>query len=197
MKKIFSLLSAAVLLSAAGYFVAVCLAGCSHQAQWNREQRQQMRQALNHYRQMVYLQDLTDPEFVIFSDNVATDLENSYPVYATFVRMPGMNDTVDAVVISAIVDELDADAHNMRHLYPYQYLVAQGMLPEGLDRTAQRSFYRCLANKVNHRYSSMRQFFRAVLADTTNNSQIARMQAACANELFDFVVEIDEIEFFN
>ena len=177
--------------------VGCFVAGCSRQAQWNREQRQQMRQALNRYRQMVYLQDLTDPEFVIFSDNVAADLEKDYPVYAAFARMPGMNDTVDAVVVTTIVDELDADAHNMRHLYPYHYLVAQGVLPEGLDRTAQRSFYRCFANKVNNRYPSMRQFFHAVLADTTDNSQIARMQAACASELFDFVVEIDEIEIFN
>ena len=172
-------------------------AACSQQARWNREQRQQMRDALKQYQQMVYLQDLTEPEFVIFSDNVADELENEYPVYATFIRMPGVNDTVDAVVITAIVDELDADAHNMRHLYPYQYLVAQGMLPEGLDRAEQRAFYRCFANKVNNRYATMEQFFNAVLADTTDNSQIARMQAQCANELFEYVVEIDEIEIFN
>ena len=177
--------------------VALLASACSQQAQWNREQRQQMRERLNQYKQMVYLQDLTEPEFVIFSDNVAAELEDEYPVYATFVRMPGVNDTVDAVVITTIIDELDADAHNMRHLYPYHYLVAQGVLPEGLDRSAQRAFYRCFANRVNNYYSSMEQFFNAVLADTTNNSQIARMQAQCANELFDYVVEIDEIEFFN
>ena len=178
--------------------VAAMLAtSCSQQAQWNREQRQQMRQQLNRYRQMVYLQDLTDPEFVIFSDNVAAEIEDEYPVYATFVRMPGANDTVDAVVITAIVDELDADAHNMRHLYPYSYLVSQGVLPAGLDRASQRSFYRCFANKVNNYYVSMEQFFNAILADTTDNSQIARMQAQCANDLFDYVVEIDEIEYFN
>ena len=176
---------------------AALATACSHQTQWNREQRQQMRESLNRYKQMVYLQDLTEPEFVIFSDNVAAELENEYPVYATFVRMPGVNDTVQAVVITAIVDELDADAHNMRHLYPYPYLVAQGMLPEGLDRAAQRAFYRCFANKVNNRYASMEEFFSAVLADTTDNSQIARMQAQCANDLFDYVVEIDEIEIFN
>lgn len=196
MKKFSLFFRFAALVLVAGC-VGCFVAGCSHQAQWNREQRQQMRQSLNRYRQMVYLQDLTDPEFVIFSDDVAAQLENDYPVYATFVRMPGMNDTVDAVVITAIIDELDADAHNMRHLYPYPYLVAQGVLPEGLDRAAQRSFYRCLANKVNNYYTSTGQFFRAVLADTTNNSQIARMQAACANDLFDYVVKIDEIEFFN
>ena len=186
-----------LLITLAALAVIMFSVGCSQQAQWNREQRQQMRQSLNQYRQMVYLQDLTDPEFVIFSDNVAAELENDYPVYATFIRMPGVDDTVSAVVITAIVDELDADAHNMRHLYPYPYLVAQGVLPEGLDRSAQRAFYRCFANKVNNTYFTMEQFFNAVLADTTNNSQIARMQAQCANDLFDYVVEIDEIEIFN
>ena len=190
MKRILFMVAVAVSAS-------MVVAGCSQQQQWNREQRQQMRQSLNRYRQMVYLQDLTDPEFVIFSDNVAAEIENEYPVYATFVRMPGSNDTVDAVVFTTIVDELDADAHNMRHLYPYQYLVSQGVLPEGLDRSAQRSFYRCFANKVNNHYKSTEQFFRAVLNDKTDNSQIARMQAQCANDLFDFVVEIDEIEIFN
>lgn len=187
MKRILPLFSVAVFL---------LVAGCSHQAQWNREQRQQMRQTLNRYRQMVYLQELTDPEFVIFSDEVASQIEHDYPVYATFVRMPGNNDTIDAVVITAIVDQLDADAHNMRHLYPYPYLVAQGVLPDGIDRAGQRAFYRCLANKVNNRYATMRGFFNAVLADTTDNSQIARMQAQCARDLFDHVVEIDEIGIF-
>ena len=177
--------------------LGVAAVSCSQQARWNREQRQQMREALRQYQKMVYLQDLTEPEFIIFSDNVATEIEEDYPVYATFIRMPGVNDTVDAVVITAIVDELDADAHNMRHLYPYQYLVAQGVLPEGLDRPAQRAFYRCFANKVNNYYTTMQQFFNAVLADTTDNSRIARMQAECANELFDYVVEIDEIEIFD
>ena len=39
---------------AAGFF------GCSQQRQWNHEQRKAMREALRSYRQMVYLDDLTD-----------------------------------------------------------------------------------------------------------------------------------------
>ncbi|MCH5335341.1 MAG: hypothetical protein J1D86_06025 [Alistipes sp.] len=188
MKK--SLLALPLLAAAIGF------GACSQQAGWNREERQQMRNALKQYRQMVYLQDLTEPEFVIFSDNVATDLEHDYPVYATFVKMPGLNDTIDAVVITTIIDELDADAHNMRHLYPYRYLVEQGVLPEGLDRSGQRAFYRCFAAKVNRYYSSAEEFFNAILADTTDNSRIATMQAQCADELFDFDVEIDEIAIY-
>lgn len=96
--------------------------GCSKTREWNREQRKEMREALRDYRKMVYLDDLTDAEFVLFADDVAETLENSYPVYTTFVTMPGMSDTVDVVVVTTIVDELNADAHNMRHIYPYNYL---------------------------------------------------------------------------
>ena len=46
---------------------------------------------------MVYLDDLTDAEFVLFTDQVAGELEGTYPVYATFVEMPGVTDTVDMV----------------------------------------------------------------------------------------------------
>ena len=169
--------------------------GCSHSHEWSREQRKEMREALRDYRQMAYLDDLTDAEFIIFTDDVAETLEDSYPVYTTFVAMPGMSDTVDYVVVTTIVDELNADAHNMRHLYPYHYLVAQGVLPAGLDAGQQRSFYKCFASKVNATYYTMGQFFNAVLADTTDRSQIRRLEAQCANDLFDWTVtEVDVIE---
>ena len=116
MKKI--LLCASLLaVFAAGF------AGCSQRREWNREERKAMRDALRSYRQMIYLDDLTDSEFVLFSDGVAGELENAYPVYTTFIQMPGVNDTVDMFVVTTIVEELDADAHNMRHIFPYDYLV--------------------------------------------------------------------------
>ena len=37
--------------------------GCSQKREWNHEQRKAMREALRSYRQMVYLDDLTDAEF--------------------------------------------------------------------------------------------------------------------------------------
>ena len=92
--------------------------GCSQKREWNHEQRKAMREALRSYRQMVYLDDLTDAEFVLFTDQVAGELEGTYPVYATFVEMPGVTDTVDMVVVTTIVDELNADARNMRHIFP-------------------------------------------------------------------------------
>ena len=103
MKKL--LLSTSLLaLFAAGFI------GCSQRQEWNREERKAMREALDSYRQMVYLDDLTDAEFLLFSDEVAGTLENAYPVYAAFIQMPGVNDTVDMVVVTTIVEELNAGA---------------------------------------------------------------------------------------
>ena len=134
--------------------------GCSQKREWNHEQRKAMREALRSYRQMVYLDDLTDAEFVLFTDQVAGELAGTYPVYATFVEMPGVTDTVDMVVVTTIVDELNADARNMRHIFPYNYLVAQGVLPAGLDHDQQKAFYNCFAGKVNDTYDTMSQFFK-------------------------------------
>lgn len=178
-----------LLLFAAGFL------SCSQQREWNREQRKAMREALRDYRRMAYLNDLTDDEYVVFSDGVATDLEEAYPVYTTFIGMPGVNDTVEMVVVTAVVDELNADARNMRHIYPYPYLVAQGILPAGLDHEQQRQFYNCFAYKVNNAYQTMTQFFNAVLADTTDMSRIRQMETQCANDLFDWTVtEVEVVE---
>ena len=169
--------------------------GCSKQRQWNHDQRKAMREALRDYRKMVYLDDLTDAEFVLFTDQVAGTLENAYPVYVEFIQMEGVDDTVDMVVVTEIVDELNADARNMRHIFPYNLLVAQGVLPAGLDHDQQRAFYNCFAQKVNDTYQTMGQFFNAILADTTDMSQLSQLQSQCANDLFQWVVtEIDITE---
>lgn len=171
---------------------------CSQQREWNHEQRKAMRESLRSYRQMVYLDDLDDAEYVIFTDEVAGALEEDYPVYTTFLKMPGVSDTVDVYVVTTIVEELNADARNMRHIYPYPYLVAQGVLPAGLDHNQQKQFYECFADQVNNTYNSMGQFFNAILADTTNKSQIRQMESQCANDLFDWTVtEVDVIESAN
>ncbi|WP_273373400.1 hypothetical protein [Alistipes megaguti] len=175
--------------------VTAGFSGCSKQRQWNHEQRKAMREALRSYRQMVYLDDLTDAEFGLFSDAVAGTLENAYPVYVEFIQMEGVDDTVDMVVVTEIVDELNADARNMRHIFPYNVLVAQGILPQGLDHDQLKAFYNCLATKVNNTYSSTGQFFNAILADTTDLSQISQLESQCANDLFNWeVTEIDITE---
>lgn len=181
------------LLSCAVAALFLSVAGCSQQRRWNDQQRRAVREALNSYRRMVYLTDLTDAEFVDFSDGVAVDLEHSYPVYTEFITMPGVDDTVERVVVATIVEELNTNAHNMRHLYPYNYLVAQGMLPPGLTHDQLKSFYTCFSHKVNKNFTSMNQFFNAILNDTSNTSQIARMEAQCADDLFDWTVTVTEM----
>ena len=169
--------------------------GCSEQRKWDREQRKQMRAMLRDYRQMAYLNDLTDAEFILFTDDVATTLEGEYPVYTSFIAMPGMQDTVQVVIVETVVDELQADARNMRHIFPYEQMVAQKVLPAGLDRDQQRAFYNCLAGKVNNTFATLDQFVNAVMADTVDTSSIRRLQAQCAGNLFDWqITEIEVIE---
>lgn len=182
-----------ILLSLSLILVAMAATGCSQKAKWDHKQKQAMREGLRQYRDMIYLQDLTEPEFVIFTDSVTGNIEEVYPVYTTFIAMPNVDDTVEEFVITTIVEELDADAHNMRHIFPYRYLVSQGILPDRLTHEQQRNFYKCLAQKVNNNFSSTEQFLNAILADTTASAQIAKLQQACASELFNWVVEVDEV----
>ena len=173
------------------------IVGCSQQAKWNRQERQAMRNLLRDYRDMIYLNDLTDAEYMLFSDNVAANIEEDYPVYTTFIQMPGVNDTVQVYVVTTIVEELDTDARNMRHIYPYQYLVSANILPSGLDRSQQNAFYNCLSQKVNNTYPTVNSFVNAVMNDTTATSQMYRLQQQCAADLFDWttveVIEVTEV----
>ena len=182
-----------ILLSISLILAAVAIVGCSQQAKWDHHQKQAMRENLRQYRDMIYLEDLTEPEFIIFTDSVTGNIEEVYPVYATFMQIPNVDDTIDMFVITTIVEELNEDAHNMRHIFPYRYLVSQGMLPDKLSHEQQRAFYNCLAQKVNNNFASVEQFLNAILANTSANSQIAQFQRECANELFNWVIEVDEV----
>ena len=182
-----------ILLSISLILAAVAIVGCSQQAKWDHHQKQAMRENLRQYRDMIYLEDLTEPEFIIFTDSVTGNIEEVYPVYATFMQIPSVEDTIDMFVITTIVEELNEDAHNMRHIFPYRYLVSQGMLPDKLSHEQQRAFYNCLAQKVNNNFASVEQFLNAILADTSANSQITQFQRECANELFNWVIEVDEV----
>ena len=183
-----------ILLSLTLIMAAVAIVGCSQKAKWNHDQRKAMRENLRQYRDMIYLQDLTDPEFLIFTDSVTGDIEAVYPVYTSFIEMDGVQDTIDMFVMTAIIDELDADSHNMRHIYPYRYLVSEGILPDRLTHEQQRDFYRCLAQKVNNTFLTVEQFLMAIVADTTSTSTIKKLQGECANELFNWVIEVEEVE---
>lgn len=183
------------LLSVFVLALATCMVvGCSKkQEKWSEKERTALRDELDAYREMVYLNNLADEEFDDFSYDVVDAIEVDYPVYTTFVEMPGKGDTIQVYVVSTIVEELRADAHNMRNIYPYPELVAEGVLPPGLNSKEQRAFYQCFANRVDGYYSTVEEFFNAILADTVQTSRMSQFQRACASDLFDWDIEIDEI----
>ncbi|MBR2961655.1 MAG: hypothetical protein IKC42_01320 [Alistipes sp.] len=170
---------------------------CSPTSQWSREERQSLREMLRDYRRMVYLNNLTEAEYMLFSDNVASAIETAYPLYTTFIEMPAVNDTVQYYVVTTIVEQLNTDARNMRHIFPYKMLVADSILPSGLDRIQQNAFYKCLSQRVNQTYPTLEDFIYAVAADTTSNSAVANLQRQCASELFGWTVEIVEVDVVN
>lgn len=167
--------------------------GCAKTKRWSEHERRAVRDEVRAYRNMAYLDNLEDVEFDIFSTDVVDAIEVDYPVYTTFVELPSRGDTVEVYVVQTIVSELRADAHNMRKLYPYRELVAEGILPSDLDRQAQRAFYECFARRVEGSFPSVGAFYNAVVADTTSNSKIMQLQRQCASDLFDWVVEVDEV----
>lgn len=165
-------------------FLSVLLLGsCTQQGQWDREQRRQMRQMLNQWREMVYLSDMTDAEFVIFSDDMVAVLEESYPNYLVLTTMPYVNDTITNVIVSTIVDDIQANARNMRHIYPYRMLVSAGILADGLSREQLTMYYSCLAGKVNSAFGSLENFIYAMMDSTVDNNIILGFQKACASQV--------------
>lgn len=174
---------------------ATMLASCGPRQGWTHGQRQGMHEMLLTYRQMVYVDDLTANEFTQFADEVTKMLEAQYPQYTALSLLPAVADTVDVAVRKTIAAQLKADAHNIRHIYPYNYLVAQRVLPAGLNNEQQRSFYNCLGQKVYAAYDSEDRFVRSILAEMVEPTSMRRLQAECAADLFDWTItEIDIID---
>ncbi len=171
------------LIAAASIALIACNTTTS---EWTLEQRKSMRRAIHEYRDMVYIDELTDAEFFIFSDNVTDEIEATYPNYDEILTFPALSDTLESYVTTIIIEQLNADASNMSHIYPYRELRKEGMLPKALTRQQQRSFYKCFARKVNQQYSNFESFFEAVVYNTTNKSEISKMQSSCAKSLFDW-----------
>ena len=175
-------------------FVA-CVAtvvGCSAERRWGERERRELRNELRAYRDMAYLDNLAEVEFDTFTGDVVEAIEIDYPIYTTFVELPGRGDTVEVYVVSTIVEELRANPHNMRNIYPYPYLVDEGILPANLNHQAQRAFYECLSYKVKQYYPSTVAFFEDIINSPTTPTPIVDMQMACVSELFDWSIEIDE-----
>ena len=172
--------------------VATSIVGCSQQRRWTEKERKELHRELRAYRDMIYLDNLAEEEFEAFSGNVVEAIEIDYPVYTTFIELPGRGDTVEIYVVSTIVEELQTNPHNMRNIYPYPMLVEEGILPSGLNHQAQRAFYDCFARKVNQYYPSTLAFFNAVVGNDASQATIADMQMQCAADLFDWGVVFDE-----
>ncbi len=155
---------------------------CSQPKEWTEQQRAEFFTYLDPYRQMIYLSEMTDPEFMLFTGDISTEAEEAYPVYTNFIVMPALSDTLDMWVVTSIVEQLDADAENMRYLYPYRTLIEQGVLPEGMDHRERMSFYSCFADKVDNHFESLEGFFFAVITNSLDQNIITEMQKECAAE---------------
>ncbi len=171
---------------------AAVIYGCSAERRWGDKERKELRQEIRAYRDMAYLDNLAELEFDMFSGDVVEAIEIDYPVYTTFVELPGRGDTVEVYVVSTIVEELKANPHNMRNIFPYPMLVEEGVLPPNLNHQAQRAFYDCLSHRVKQYYPSTLSFFEAIEDSPTTPPAITNMQLSCAADLFDWGVEIDE-----
>jgi hypothetical protein len=170
----------------------VALVGCTEKRGWSHDDRKAVRNEIDNYRDMVYLEDLEVVEFDDFSGDVIEAIEIDYPTYALYYELPGRGDTLDVYVVSTIVERLDTDPHNLRHIFPYSWLVAEGVLPADLDKQAQRAFYDCLSQKVKRQYHTSRRFLYALMNDPNAGNAVMQMQNDCAMELFDWGMEVDE-----
>lgn len=170
--------------------LALLTVGCTQQGRWNRQQKREIRQTLRDYRDMVYLEDMTDAEFIIFTDDVAEILEGTYPNYVTFMAMPMVDDTVESVVVTTIVSDIQANHRNMRHIFPYRDLVEDGVLPAKMSRDAILQFYNCLADDVNSYYGSLNSFVYAAINSALDDAVIANFQQQCASQFINGVETI-------
>ena len=178
------------------FFLALgvgALVGCTHHNGWSDKERKALRDDIGNYRDMLYVEDLENVEFEEFSGDVIEAVEIDYPAYTAFYELPARGDTLDVYVVATIVERLDTDPHNLRHIFPYSWLVTQGILPAGMDVQAQRAFYDCLSQKVKRHYHTTHRFLYALMNDPMAGYAILQMQSDCAMELFDWgVTEVDE-----
>ncbi len=162
---------------------AAALGACTGKREWNTSQRQQMRDRLKAYRQWVYLNDMTDTEYMVFTDGVVGTLEEYYPNYGVLVTYPAVDDTISQVVVTTIVTDINTDAHNMRHLFPYGHLVNRGILPRGMNRDQQKAYYQCLAGKINNGYISMRNFLWQAMQQNVDSTRVGELLRGCAEQM--------------
>lgn len=156
------------------------LTSCGNNRGWSAQERQEAHEMLREWREMVYLNDLTEEEFALFANNVTDLLEMEYPSYVEFVEMPMVGDSVEMVVITTIVTEIKASPDKLRHIFGYEELCEAGVLPSGMSLKHQQDFYKCLAEKVNMTFGSMQQFVWDAVYSKLDDRLIAHMMRRCA-----------------
>ncbi len=161
------------------------LTSCGSKSNWSAKQREEAHKMLREWREMVYLEDLTEEEFALFANNVTDLLEEEYPSYVEFIEMPMVGDSVEMVVVAAIVTEIKASPERLRHIFTYEELVDSGILPQGLKKSQQAAFYKCFAEKVNNIYGSMQQFVWDAVYSSLDDVLIAQMMRLCAEPLWE------------
>lgn len=160
--------------------LTTALFSCSQQKRWTEEERKATREMLRDWREMIYLNELSEEEFMFFRSRVADILEDTYPVYEEFIEMPMMGDSVEMVILATIVTEIKATPSKMRHIFPYTYLVGINILPSGMDHHHQEEFYRCFADSVNRNYGSIQQFVWDAFNSQLDDLLIDQMLRSCA-----------------
>lgn len=191
MQRFIKTVAVALGLTAFIFSIGVVVPSCGRKG-WDEKQRKEAREMLRQWRDMVYLRSLTDMEFAIFANEVADILEEQYPSYVEFIEMPMVGDSVEVVVVAAIVADIKADATNMRHLFPYDELVKKEILPKGLTTKQQSDFYGCFAQRVNSIYGSVQTFVWDVVNSTIDDAITLRLLQGCAAPYWDIDVTIVE-----
>lgn len=158
----------------------VLVVSCGKKSAWTPKQRTQAREMIDQWREWAYVGQMSESEFADFASRTIEQLETRYPSFVEFVAMPMAGDSVEVVMVAEIVEDLRADSHNLRRLFPYRMLVEGGILPDGLSRHQQADYYACLLLHIEQQCGSLGDFVWMVVWGTEESTAIARIMADCA-----------------
>ena len=157
------------------------LSSCTRKQRWNEEQRREAREMIREWREIAYLNSLSEAEFTLFAGEIADLLEAEWPNYVEFIEMPMVGDSVEMVIVTTIAGELKATPERMHYIFPYGRLVDMEILPAGLPVGQQEAFYRCFTEKVNALYGSMQRFVWDAVYSRLDDAIILRLMRQCAS----------------
>lgn len=168
------------------------LSSCTRKQRWNEEQRREAREMIREWREIAYLNALSEAEFTLFAGEIADLLEAEWPNYVEFIEMPMVGDSVEMVIVTTIAGELKATPERMRYIFPYGRLVDMEILPAGLPVGQQEAFYRCFTEKVNAMYGSMQRFVWDAVYSRLDDAIILRLMRQCASPYWEVDMVIVE-----